>query len=50
VKTRIIGSLLILLIVGGLYLVTLDEGTSRIGDVQSAPSTNDSALKTLSFN
>lgn len=47
-KTRIIGTILIILILGGLYLIT--ENKESTPTLISAPVSNDSALKSLSIN
>jgi hypothetical protein len=48
-KTRIIGSLLILIVLGGLFLVT-NQDTQPTQQSAPAPMNNESSFKSLSVN
>ncbi len=47
-KTRIIGSILILVVVGALFVVTEQDSTPGTPNINQ-PTSNDAALKTLSL-
>lgn len=52
-KTRIIGTLLLIIVLGGLFVATNQSGgvSNHVAPVETPqPSTNDSALKSLSIN
>lgn len=50
-KSRVIGAVLVLLILGGLFVLTEGEiGNSTSSPEVSVPNTNDSAFKDLKIN